>query len=203
MPFPDFFKQFGIFSAYEFLPAEFCEQLCSEMKSATATLGTIWNHETGRKFIEVVKKRKEYIGLPVESESLIRENLLQLMPNIAEHFGVELKDVQPIKFTRYDEGDYYRIHLDISPYHEAPPDISERKVSVIIFVNQEGENLEEGDYVGGNLTFYGLLDDPHWKNVGLPLESEAGLLLAFRPDTFHEVTTVTEGSRFTITTWFV
>jgi SM-20-related protein len=125
------------------------------------------------------------------------------MPKMAEHFGIKLKDVQPIKFTRYDTGDYYRMHIDISPRTDAPAIINDRKVSVIIFVNQEGENLEEGDYVGGNLTFYGLLNDPKWKNVGLPLESEKGLLIAFRPETPHEVTTVTEGSRFTITTWFV
>ena len=95
------------------------------------------------------------------------------------------------------------MHLDISPHAEAPAIINDRKVSIIIFVNQEGEDLEEGDYCGGNLTFYGLLDDPNWRNVGLPLESEAGLLIAFRPDTFHEVTPVTEGTRLTITTWFI
>ncbi len=74
---------------------------------------------------------------------------------------------------------------------------------MIIFINQEGEDLDEGDYVGGNLTFYGLLNDPNWQNIGLPLESEPGLLIAFRPDMPHEVTPITEGSRFTITTWFV
>ncbi|NJM52005.1 MAG: 2OG-Fe(II) oxygenase [Blastocatellia bacterium] len=107
------------------------------------------------------------------------------------------------KFTRYDEGDYYRTHLDISPHANAPAVINDRQVSIIIFVNQEGENLSEGDYIGGNLTFYGLLKDRQWQNVGLPLESEMGLLIAFRPDMPHEVTPVTEGSRFTITTWFI
>jgi predicted 2-oxoglutarate/Fe(II)-dependent dioxygenase YbiX len=203
MPFPDFFEQFGIYSEDEFLSAEFCEQLCFEMKNATATFGTVWNQGIGDNVKEEVKKRKEYINLPPATELQIREKLLRLMPKMAEHFSVELRDVQPIKFTRYDEGDFYRMHLDISPHAEAPAIINDRQVSVIIFINQEGENLEEGDYVGGNLTFYGLLNDANWQNVGLPLESETGLLIAFLPNIPHEVTTVTEGSRFTITTWFV
>jgi len=203
MPFPDFFEQFGLYSEYEFLSEQFCERLCSEMTNATAVTGWVWNPETGDNVKEEVKKRKEYLGLPDDYQLQIREKLLQLMPQMAGHFGVELKDVQPIKFTRYDEGDYYRMHLDISPHSPAPAIINDRKVSVIIFVNQEGEDLDEGDYVGGNLTFYGLLNDRNWQNVGLPLESEAGLLIAFRPNIFHEVTPVTAGSRLTITTWFV
>lgn len=204
MPFPDFFEQFGIFSAYEFLPAEFCRQLCFEMENATVVPGGIWNPHAGDHVQEEVKKRKEYLGLPAESESLIKTELLRFMPQIAEHFKVELRDVQPIKFTRYDTGDYYRMHADIAPhYPDAPAIINERKVSIIIFINQEGEDLDEGDYCGGNLTFYGLLDGHQWHAVGLPLESETGLLVAFRPDIPHEVTTVTEGSRFTITTWFI
>jgi SM-20-related protein len=203
MPFPDFFKQFGICPVYEFLSAEFCRQLCFEMENATAIEGAIWNQNTGNHVEEKVKKRKEIIGLRPESESPVKEKLLQLMPQIAEHFKVELNDVQPIKFTRYDTGDYYRMHIDVSPHRNAPSIIDDRKISIIIFVNQEGEDLDEGDYCGGNLTFYGLLDDPQWQGVGLPLESETGLLIAFRPDTFHEVTPVTEGRRFTITTWFV
>ena len=59
MPFPDFFKQFGVYSAYEFLSAEFCEQLSEEMEKATATAGTVWNQGIGDNIKEEVKKRKE------------------------------------------------------------------------------------------------------------------------------------------------
>ncbi len=203
MPFPDFFKQFGIHSIYEFLSTQFREQLRSEIQNATAATGTIWNPNAGQHIEENVKKRKEMVGMPSESDLFIRGKLIQLMPQIAEEFGVELEDVQPLKFTRYDTGDYYRYHTDNSHNPDAPAGINDRKVSIIIFVNQEGEDLEEGDYCGGNLTFYGLLDDPQWRGIGLPLESEAGLLIAFRPNILHEVTPVTEGCRLTITTWFV
>jgi SM-20-related protein len=202
MPFPDFFEQFDIISVHEFLSAEICARLCSEIENATEAAGMIWNPKEGSYVKEEIKKRKEFIGVPAESEILIREKLLQFMLPAAEHFDIDLKGVQPIKFTCYDTGDYYRKHIDVSPHADAPAIINERKISVIIFLNQEGEDLSEGDYCGGNLTFYGLFDDPSWQNVGLPLESESGLLLAFRPDTLHEVTPVTQGRRYTITTWF-
>jgi SM-20-related protein len=203
MPGPAFFEQFAILSIHDFLPVEFCRQLCFEMQNATTTVGAIWNPHTGDHVEEAVKKRKEIIGLSPEVESLIREKLLRRMPQLADHFKVELSGIQPLKFTRYDKDDYYRMHLDVSPHQDAPSILNDRKVSIIVFMNQEGGELEEGDYRGGNLTFYGLLGDRQWQGVGLPLMSNTGLLIAFRPDTFHEVTPVTEGSRFTLTTWFV
>lgn len=202
MPFPDFFEQFGVYSHYEFLSHEFCNQLRDEMESAVAVPGTVWNPDDGENFKEEAKKRKEYPNISEASVNEINRKLDELMPEIAERFEQPVTGIQPIKFTRYDAGDYYRIHIDITNDPDAPELLRERKVSVIIFLGQEGETPDEGDYCGGNLTFYGLLGEQGWNSVGLPLESEQGLLVAFRPDIPHEVTTVTHGTRYTITTWY-
>src|SRR5205085_9991991 len=70
-----------------------------------------------------------------------------------------------------------------------------RRVSIVIFLNA-------GDYEGGALTFYGLVDDPSWKTFGFALEATPGLLVAFPSHVRHEVTPVTAGDRYTVVDWF-
>jgi SM-20-related protein len=41
-----------------------------------------------------------------------------------------------------------------------------------------------------------------WKNIGLPLDARAGLLIAFRSEVFHEVQPVTHGQRLSVVGWF-
>lgn len=203
MPFPDFFAQFGLFYEYDFVTPEFCQQIRSEMEGAPIFEGKIWNPHHGEFTNTHAKKRKETQSLSAETVSLVTEKLTSLIPQIESTFDVKLKGVQMPKFTRYDEGDYYGRHVDVVINQDAPPELLERKISVIVFLSQEGEEPNEGDYCGGNLTFYGFINDPQWHGVGLPLESEQGLLICFRPNTLHEVTPVTHGSRYTITTWYI
>lgn len=202
MPLPDFFTQFGVHHEFDFLSLEICRKICLAFATAELKQGEIWHTEQGRLWQAEIKKRKETALFPEELVSAVLEKLLALKPDIEKIFNIELSGCQGIKFTRYDEGDYYRQHVDTVSEPDAPQELKERRVSVIIFLNQEGDSPDDGDYCGGNLTFYGLLDDPKWQGVGLPLESEAGLLIAFRPDIVHEVTPVTHGSRYTITTWY-
>jgi predicted 2-oxoglutarate/Fe(II)-dependent dioxygenase YbiX len=58
-------------------------------------------------------------------------------------------------------------------------------------------------YGGGALTFYELLDDPAGRSLGFPLQAEEGLLIAFRANVPHSVTTVTHGDRYTIACWYI
>jgi len=75
-------------------------------------------------------------------------------------------------------------------------------VSLVIFLNRESQEPADDAYGQGYLTFYGLLDGPHWKKCAFPLKAEPGLLIAFPSDKWHEVTPVSHGRRFTVVTWF-
>ncbi len=70
-----------------------------------------------------------------------------------------------------------------------------------MFLNESGAP-PVGAYTGGQLILYGLIDDPHWKDVGFPVEPETGLLVAFRSRVVHEVTAVTAGCRLSVVNWF-
>jgi predicted 2-oxoglutarate/Fe(II)-dependent dioxygenase YbiX len=201
MPGAGYFGQFGLFTVRRFLSLDECAEVRIEMETAHQLPGTVWNPLQGDTVAVESKRRTEMIGLPLGATA-VRKKIQALMPELAAHFAVVLSGLQPLKFVRYDEGDFYGLHRDVTSEPTAPDILRERKVSVVIFLGAEGEEPEDADYCGGNLTFYGLLPGPEWQNVGHPLNAEAGLLIAFSPEVPHEVTPVTWGHRHTVTTWF-
>ena len=86
--------------------------------------------------------------------------------------------------------------------HDAPTVSRERPVSAVVFLNASSGQPTFDTYGGGALTFYGLLDDPRAQGLGLRLEAEEGLLVAFRSEITHAVAPVTHGHRYTAVSWF-
>jgi SM-20-related protein len=74
-------------------------------------------------------------------------------------------------------------------------------VSIVVFLNGEGDPADDQSYTGGSLTFYGLMRDARADDRGFPVTGEAGLLVAFPSQLVHSVTPVTCGMRFTIVSW--
>lgn len=194
-------ERFGIFTREDFLPPSLCEQLCKDIDDAPLENGDIWAPESGFHVEEEVKRRKEF-SYSADTKPDLHRRLFDISAELAKVFGFQFTSVQPLKMTRYDVGDFYRPHRDIADAQDAPDVIRARKLALTLFLNQQGDYPDEGDYCGGSLTFYGLINDPAWQAVGMPLDSERGMIVAFRPDVIHEVTPVTHGTRYAITTWF-
>src|SRR5207248_100979 len=150
---------------------------------------------------EHIKRRREF-AYSANTKPDLHRRLFEISGELADCFGLQLSGIQPLKFTRYDVGDFYKPHRDIVDDKATPDLIRARKLAVTLFLNQQGDDPTDGDYCGGSLAFYGLIDDPKWQGIGMPLDSEMGMLVAFPPDIIHEVTPVTHGTRYAITTWF-
>ena len=132
----------------------------------------------------------------------VRERLRALKPKLEEHFELSLYDCEKPQFLVYKEGDYFLPHRDGEDHPDKPEYVKKRQISITIFLNQDSIEPAPDTYCGGALTFYGLIDDPKWKKYGFQLNSETGLMVAFRSVLLHEVTTVTYGTRFAIVSWF-
>lgn len=105
----------------------------------------------------------------------------------------------------YKKDHYFRVHRDggyETENNQNPDYLNRRKVSIVIFLNAQSTIEDKKGFGGGALTLYGLAEGNLWKDYGFPLNGEAGLLIAFRSDTYHEVETITHGARYTIISWF-
>jgi len=204
MPEAEFFGQFGLIAFRNFLERDFCDDLCLEIRNADKELGKSRSiHLPGEVVNEEKRKRKEATNFPINGDQPLAGKLHSVLSDIETQYQVELNDVQPPKYCMYETGDFYGIHIDSGDHKNIAEDAKQRKISAIIFLNEESREPEEGKYCGGNLTFYGLNQNEAFAKFGLPLVGEQGMLITFPPTLPHEVTPVTSGERFTIATWFI
>lgn len=203
MPEAEFFNQFGLYAVRDFLDPDFCASLCGEMLAGRHIAAVKINPLTGEEFSSKNKKRTDVSEIPVIYTETVSNKLLEQLSRIENHYGISLKNIQPPKFSIYKTGDFFAQHVDSYDGECSASPHGERKISAIIFLNEESQIEKAGAYTGGNLTFYGLVKTPAFKNYGMPLQSHSGMLITFPPDLVHEVTPVISGDRFTAITWFI
>jgi SM-20-related protein len=196
MPRSDFFARLGLFVANGFFDAALCARLRAELGAAQARPGVVYGDD-GRIAVKAGVRSTSLLEVGDDTLSLVHAGLEALRPILEDHFRLPLQGWENVNFLSYSQGDFYRPHRDANPAPEAPDYMQARRVSIVLFLS--GENT---GYRGGNLTFYGLVDDPRCATYGFPLQGEEGLLVAFRSNVLHEVTPVMEGERFTLVTWF-
>jgi SM-20-related protein len=194
----DFFQSFGFFAKESFLDADECARLRAEMTAAAAKAATVAEGETADALDERQRSSK-WAQVSDETRARLQQRLFSLKPTLEEHFGLELSGCQPAQFLVYGEGDFFGPHLDTSADEDAADFVRERRVSIVLFVNETSEGPTPEAFGGGELTFFGLMEDG---KIGLPLDAEPGLAVAFPAETLHGVTPVLHGQRFTVVTWF-
>jgi SM-20-related protein len=197
---PRTFARLGLFVVEHFLERSVCARVRAELETAPATPSTVAHG--GRSFVDERVRKASGRTPPVATAAAIGANIAALRLDLEHHFGVRLIDNEPPYFATYRAGDYFKPHADTGTTDDGPEQIRARKVTVVLFLNGESERPEPDSYCGGALAFYGLYDDPMWRAMGLPLHGEAGLLVGFRADVIHEVTTVTHGERCTVVSRF-
>ena len=200
MPTSSFFASLGLFVVKDFLDAELCARIRSEMRVATGIQGRIYKR--GTVLIDEKERRAKHMEVDAPTMSCVEERLRGLKPALESHFHLVLTGCETPQFLIYREGDFFRQHLDHGRELDDPQYLRDRRVSAVVFLNGQAEEPGPDAYCGGSLKLYGLIDDPLWKACGFPLIGEPGLLVAFRSDVLHEVETITHGERYTIVSWF-
>ena len=187
---------FGPFLEESFLDPELCERLAVEMRGVAAQPATVRVLSEGGVDPKIDEKRRRTQMAEVSDAtvSLVENRLRTIKPALEEHFSMALGSLQTPQFLIYREGDFFRPHTDAAGDPGVGDQVAERRVSLVLFVNG-GPRA----YAGGELTFYGLIEQD--RRVGVPLSAAPGLLVGFRSDTLHGVTPVTYGERYTIVTW--
>jgi predicted 2-oxoglutarate/Fe(II)-dependent dioxygenase YbiX len=200
MPNSEFFSRLGVFIRREGLDPTFCQALRTELRSATYTNAEVSKGE--HSLVDTAIRRTKHADISPVTNYQIEQVLQRFKPALEGHFQQPLSGFEKPQCLVYQVGDYFKAHIDNSDVEGIDPQIQKRQISIVIFLNSESDANEPDTYSGGALTFYGLIAQPQWQQVGFALQGEAGLFVAFRSHIFHEVTPVTQGERLTITSWF-
>jgi len=196
---PSFFARFGLYVAPDFLDEDACRRVRAAMEEAQKVEATV--EDEGELEVDRSHRKTRVAKVDPETSTLVRDRLNALRETLAGHFDFPLAECEKPQFLVYEEGDFFRPHMDSSD--KDADEASGRRVSAVIFLNGASEEPSPDVYGGGSLSFYGLLqDDPKGQGVGLPLVGSAGALVAFPSHMIHGVTPVTHGRRYTIASWF-
>ncbi len=196
---PSFFARFGLYVAPGFLDEDTCRCIREAMQEARHVEATI--EDEGALEVDRSHRKTRVAKVEPETTALVRDRLNALRETLAEHFGLSLEECEKPQFLVYEEGDFFRPHMDSSD--KAADEASGRRVSAVIFLNEASGEPGPETYGGGSLSFYGLLqDDPKGEGVGLPLVGSQGAVVAFPSHLVHGVSPVTHGRRYSIASWF-
>ena len=187
--------EFDLLIVRDFFDAGTCHALIDDLRSSPLTAALTYG-----KGDAVVDDRVRRAGRVSPSEDSVRyvaRRLAELREDLAKHFGVELGGCEEPEFLRYRVGDFFVAHQDGNTGLINLESDRTRRVSVSIFLNQQSAEEQNESYCGGSLVFSDWRTGARHEVVG-----EAGLLVAFRSETTHEVMPVTYGERYAIATWY-
>lgn len=151
----------------------------------------------GERTVDERTRRTRSISPSSETVRDVIRRLEECRPIVERHFSVELGDCEEPQFLCYRRGDFFVAHQDGNTGLINLESDRTRRVSVSIFLNQQSAKHEEESYCGGSLVF------SDWRTGARhELFGEAGMLVAFRSETTHEVIPVTHGERYAIVSWY-
>lgn len=119
------------------------------------------------------------------SDDWLLERIASLVKDINAHvYGFALDALaEPLQYTVYNAGGYYRWHMDMGPQTVAP-----RKLSLTVQLS-EPESYEGGDF------------EIRMGEKDLALPKGIGTVLAFPSFMLHRVTPITRGTRRSLVAW--
>ncbi|WP_395685387.1 2OG-Fe(II) oxygenase [Caenimonas koreensis] len=190
---------FDLYLQPDFFDPPTCQRVLADLVNAAGEQAAVYGVSEGGVVDERVRKVMR-LAPSRATVDFVESRLMQARVAIAAHFRLELAGCEAPQFLRYGEGGHFVAHQDGGTGMLRSHAEQSRKASVVIFLNAPCEDDQAGTYAGGSLVF------TEWRanrtNGRFDFRAGAGSLVAFLPDTTHEVTPVTRGERYSIATWY-
>jgi SM-20-related protein len=192
----------GLFVRRGVIEPDVCRALRQAARVASSQRATIVRDQ-GDSVVDERHRRTKSVDVDEAAAATIVERVAGLRDDLAGHFGLALTGHQEPQFLLYRRGDFFRAHSDNSGARNLDDYIRERRVSVVVFLADQATRPEPEAFCGGELRFFMLDPRATPANARTVVRGEAGLVVAFRSETYHEVAPVTAGERLTVVTWMV
>ncbi|OEJ36536.1 2OG-Fe(II) oxygenase [Streptomyces agglomeratus] len=162
---------------------------------------------TGRR-VDPRVRRTSSVQVPQAVSDRVRLCFEGLRGRLEERFSLPLGGCETPQFLRYERGDRFVPHADVSTSraHLSP----RRRVTAVLHVAQAATAPGTGP-VGrrertmaahGNLTFFDTSPTVTWQTCRSKVTFPPGSVIAFPSEVVHEVPPVRVGPRLTVVTWF-
>jgi SM-20-related protein len=186
-----------VYIARAFFDQSLCQRLCQAMREggsspATITLGDLNITDAGR-------RRTNQVAVSDVDRRIVEDRLVALAPTVVQYFDLKLSGLQRAQFLRYQRGDFFRPHQDLSSHPTHGVTLRSRRISTVLFLNRQSRLPEDEAYCGGELRLFKVDDHP---DPVCCVTGEPGLLVAFASEVLHEVRPVTHGERYTVVSWY-
>jgi len=202
---PEQSQGFNLLLIRNFFDAQTCERILADVRSNRGGPATVYrdDKDVASGIVDERVRRATRLAPSTETVELVVGRLLESKPIIEEHFGVSINDCEDPQFLRYGVGDFFVAHQNGNTGLIRSDRESTRKVSVILFLSYQSESPRPGTYCGGSLVFHGWGSGmPGQEDLRESVRGEAGMLVAFRSQTTHEVMPVEHGERYSIASWY-
>src|SRR5262245_39149213 len=110
MPRSNFFAPLGLLAVKDFLDAELCARLRSEMELQSGEPATV--DGDGNRRVDEDVRRASWVTVSTQTKLLIKKRMFDLHPGLERHFKIALKGFEELQFLAYREGCFYRPHRD-------------------------------------------------------------------------------------------
>lgn len=192
---PNNARQFDVYINRNFFDADACRELIAEMRRSPATAALTYGK--GGAAVDETVRRASRVAPSEQTVAYVSQRLEQLRAQLGRHFGIDLTNCEEPQFLRYRVGDFFVAHQDGNTGLIQLDTDRTRRISVSIFLNHQSVEPKPETYGGGSLVF------SDWRNSARhEVAGEAGMLVAFRSETTHEVLPVTHGERYAIVSWY-
>ena len=140
-------------------------------------------------------RRASHIEVPPAIFELIDAHLDAQRDAAGAYFGLQLEAREGVTLLRYEEGGFYKPHVDRAELPAWPP-AARRALTVVLFLETSRDEDPAGGFAGGILRLFPDGTEP------IEIVPRRGMLVAFPAETVHEVSPVIGGHRDTVVDWF-
>lgn len=191
---------YDLLLARGFLDEATCQKIIEQTRLGPFEPAAVYGRLQSGVIDERVRKASR-LNPPSTTVEFVKQRLVDYKHDVERHFRVSLKDVEDPQFLRYQEGDFFVAHQDGNTGLIQLETEGERKISIVIFLNNQSDEPMSGAFRGGALKFSNHRAEPAYRKFSTT--AEVGTLVAFRAELTHEVTPVTYGERYSIVGWYI
>lgn len=192
-------KHYDLLLTPNFLDDARCAEIIREANTSESNRALVYGQSDSGQVYDRVR-RASRLELPSTTTEFVNCRLLEHVKTLEQHFSISLTDCEQPQFLRYDVGDFFVPHQDGNTGLLRLTSDAERRISVVIFLNRQGDDTDVDSYGGGSLKFSDYRAEQTYSEFELPVQR--GMLVAFRAELTHEVTPVTRGQRYSVVSWY-